>query len=987
MPESLFAIRRNLRRGVQSRTASRPTKRRNQLETLEKRELLAAEVGLIAGGAFAPHTPDDVRESFNERQRDFVEEQYGDGGEESRPEAILSPQRARWESTALGLSPNEGDPAVITWGIVPDGTDILDTNFIAGNTQSSNLVGFLDGIYGDGGTTIVAQKPWFPLFEQMYDLWSEQTGLTFVYEPNDDQAPVSSAQAADRGIFGVRPDLRISGTALDGNFGLLGYNFFPDTDAFAGGPNARLGGEEGIDGDMVIDTSDIFFALNSDGPLGENRGLINFLGHETGHGLGFAHSEPINNTKLLEPLISVAFFGPQEDDYHTAHTLYGDALEPNDSRAFPHSLGALQNEFVQLTDLSIDGNNDIDVIQFDSLLESEITISLQPTGSTYFVGPQFGIPVQVDRDQEADLGFRVVNELGQILVEVDDMGLGGSEVLSSFAIERGSHFIEVFGGGGDTQLYNLDIQFGRTFDFRTDDGRLRLMSVNPNEREIFDRNRLNLETVAPTELKLRFSGDTSIDPSTLEDGIRFRFAGEDGLNDTDDDVVITPGYLGFDIDDRVVIARFAEPLADGRYRVEVFGEDVPVSDGSPLLAADGTPFQPFDPNTDRDIFDFELELGAKVLAVVPQPVDLNDDGTISPRRNEIEVYFDDNDLFAGPNGTITLGDPSFYQLIRTSDTINPGDDLRYVPDSVTVEEFEDITVGGNVETIRVNRVVLTFADDLANLAGNGAFRLKVGSSAPVRVAGDPDRIDFVDPDDNVTDVGNVTGAAFDLGSLDSTSTVVINGGIDNLGSAFDFPGGDGEPGTRDINEERHLGAAADATPEIDVRFFNFALNRPYGTLPDGTELFSTMNTTQMERVREIYALLSDQLGVTFIESEDLGTTVVVGDLLVAGSTSGIGDGTFGSYSADLDLVVMDSAEVWYDGYGASPDITVSDSFFEATFHEIGHSIGLGSTFNLDQGTVMASLPAGGGNTLPTRITDFVYPGNHDVLHGQHLFRP
>ena len=174
------------------------------------------------------------------------------------------------------------------------------------------------------------------------------------------------------------------------------------------------------------------------------------------------------------------------------------------------------------------------------------------------------------------------------------------------------------------------------------------MSVNPNERELFDRNGLNLETVAPTELKLRFSGDSAIDPATLDDGIRIRYAGEDGLNDTDDDVVITPGHLGFDEDQRIVVARFAEPLADGRYRIEVFGEGVPASDGSPLLALDGTPFAPFDPNTNRDTFDFELELGAKVLAVVPQPVDLNDDGSIDPRRDQIEVYFDDNDCLPVP---------------------------------------------------------------------------------------------------------------------------------------------------------------------------------------------------------------------------------------------------------------------------------------------------------------------------------------------------
>ena len=210
-------------------------------------------------------------------------------------------------------------------------------------------------------------------------------------------------------------------------------------------------------------------------------------------------------------------------------------------------------------------------------------------------------------------------------------------------------------------------------------------------------------------------------------------------------------------------------------------------------------------------------------------------------------------MFAGPNGTTTLGDPAFYQLIRTNDTINPGDDLVTLPDSVTVEEFEDIVVpdpnnaGSTLtETVRVNRVVLTFPGDLAGLAGEGAFRLKVGSSAPVRVSGEPARVINVDPADGSSDVGNTAGTAFSLGALGTSSSLIINGGVRGVGSPFDFPGRDGEPGTRDIGEQQHfLGRGPDQTPGVEVRFFNFALDRPYGALPDGTELFTTINDEQM----------------------------------------------------------------------------------------------------------------------------------------------
>ncbi len=108
----------------------------------------------------------------------------------------------------------------MSWGIVSDGT-MTQSN---GNAVASNLIAFMDGIYGNGNTTIVANKPWFPIFKNAYDSWSAVSGIRFVYEPNDDGMALGGGAV---GVAGVRPDLRVTGAAIDGNFNVLAVNYFP----------------------------------------------------------------------------------------------------------------------------------------------------------------------------------------------------------------------------------------------------------------------------------------------------------------------------------------------------------------------------------------------------------------------------------------------------------------------------------------------------------------------------------------------------------------------------------------------------------------------------------------------------------------------------------------------------------------------------------------------------------------------------------------
>ncbi|QEG01009.1 Matrixin [Stieleria maiorica] len=957
-----------------------------QLETLEKRELLAAE---IAHAIFAPDTPQDVVEQWESR--------LAPNGIDALADPIL--RGSRWTTSALDSSTNFGDPMTLTWGIVPDGTTISNPG--GGNEGSSDVVAFMDSIYGGSAEPVIANKPWFPIFENIYDLWADETGLNFVYEPNDDGADLASASTAAAGVVGVRADMRIGGRFIDGDSGILAFNYYPDS-----------GGVAGFDGDMVIDTGDNFYLLNNDGPSGTNTALTNVLAHEVGHGLGIAHVLPVNGTKLMEPFVNLSFYGPQEDDIWNAHTLYGDIAESNDTLGQASDLGKLRNELRSVTGRSIDETQDVDLYRFETLVTTELSIDLKPTGSRYNAGDQTGqIPVvPVDRRAEANLSFRVLDASGVELIAVEQTPQGFDESLQDFTLDQaGVYYIEVTSqSGGGTQLYDMDVRVGRTFTFQPDDGRLRLQSVNPNAGDLFSRDELNVEFTAPTELKFRFTGDSAVNPSTLADGIRISYAGIDEISGTPDDVVITPGFLGFDENSSIVVARFAEPLRDGQYRIEVFGEGVPVSEGSPLRAADGSSFVPFENGSDRDTYDFDLELGARVLSVVPQPVKRDAQGKLSPQRNKIEVYFDDNDLFKSedPNdpGTLTLKRPEFYQLIRTADTASPSDDHAVLPTTVEVQEFETQRVadpnspsGFSDVQVRVNRVVLSFdtnfdnvaddSDDLADLPGSGAFRIKVGSSAPVRVASEvSSRVTTVT---TPPEVGDTVSSAFDLGLFGTDPgagnpyTFSITSSIRGTGSPFDYPGAIGEPGDRDISEQHHFfppNLSPDTGAGIEVKFYNFAETRAYGVLDDGREVFTTINPEQKQRIREAFALHSQYSGIQFIETVDQGLQVVVGDLSPVGASSG--GGTLGVYSPgrlstfNRDTVIMDAAKPWYNGFGR--DANPIDSFFEVALHELGHAIGLGHNYELDSGTIM---------DFPGTVTDFVYPGKHDIVHLQHLYRP
>ena len=274
-----------------------------------------------------------------------------------------------------------------------------------------------------------------------------------------------------------------------------------------------------------------------------------------------------------------------------------------------------------------------------------------------------------------------------------------------------------------------------------------------------------------------------LDAATLS-AIQFRGSGGDGTFDDGNETTIIPGFLGFadDNNSRVVIARFAETLPDDQYVIEIAGFDDtdPAAPVVGLRNIGGILFNPPDSeDSDRpmqSIF-MDIEVGPRVVAIVPQPV-VGVGAARSQMRNVVHVYFN-NDPLSNPNAgvidtnssTLSVVNPSFYKLLYTQDTVeNTDDGGPFMPTRVEYDPS-------------LNRATLEFAGDLSELApaainnGVGTYRLRVGSGEAIPAP------PLASPASGPTDAGDTfmqaaqvlpLGMTFGVG----TQSVVVTGGVD-----------------------------------------------------------------------------------------------------------------------------------------------------------------------------------------------------------------
>lgn len=472
-----------------------------------------------------------------------------------------------------------------------------------------------------------------------------------------------------------------------------------------------------------------------------------------------------------------------------------------------------------------------------------------------------------------------------------------------------------------------------------------IISNIPNEGDIITSATPPLH-VAPRELTFRFDQGQAIDPTTLPTGIKILRSGGDGVFGNGNDLVVATGFAGVPEESNEAVIRFLDTLPDDTYQITIVGA------GAGALK--NTAGQAFN-NGSNSTTTFRLDLGAQVTAVVPQPITRNASGQLVQANNQIVVYFNNDKL-----NPASAQDTDLYQLIFTAGSATTADDVVFRPTTV-------------VYNPNTNSAVLTFSGPLSSLAGPGTYRLRIGDNA-TSVATQTVNV--------VSDAGSSFGTATELGVLGTQSKALVGGAIDPPGSSptnlpynLNLPGGNDDPGTQNIPVESHVNGA-DTTPGITTLEYNF--QSIYGQDPDGNTLFNQITEVQKQRVREVFEMYGYYLGVKFVETPDQGFTIATGDMraidpTVPAERGGL-KGLAGTTSIGL-TAVMDNSENWANS-------EFGGDFFQIAMNEIGNLLGLGNAYDLPAGTNQAS----DGETPPVEAEP-VFPGDADILHGQHLFRP
>ncbi len=364
----------------------------------------------------------------------------------------------RWGSTATNPSTGaQGTPITLTWSFAPDTTLIPDN---PSGTLPSDLISFLDTTFGVGpGGDDLTQRPWFASFDQSFARLSAVSGVTYVYEPQDDGYDFADPffDFSARGILGVRGDVRLGGKTYGPGSNILASNFFPDF------------------GEMMINTTQGALFSNS---FNDYLRLRNTLMHEAMHGLGISHVDS-DAAFLIEPVSTVAFDGPQLDDILALQRLYGDALEKNGgndlfSTATPLGIVSETQSLARGTQgdttavaasatdfLSIDDASDTDFFQFTLDAPLDVSILLTPKGTTYNVGPSGGTQAPYDSRAASNLSLALFDANGttQLGPTIDANGAGAGESMFR-RLDPGQYFARVRGDQSEVQLYQISVTTG-----------------------------------------------------------------------------------------------------------------------------------------------------------------------------------------------------------------------------------------------------------------------------------------------------------------------------------------------------------------------------------------------------------------------------------------------------------------------------------------------------------------------------------------------
>lgn len=429
-----------------------------------------------------------------------------------------------------------------------------------------------------------------------------------------------------------------------------------------------------------------------------------------------------------------------------------------------------------------------------------------------------------------------------------------------------------------------------------------------------------------------------------------------------DDVTVTPAYVGLGDTDREVVIRFAETLPDDFYLIDILGTGP--------FALRNLAGLPFNAGTNKSVR-FDLDLGTTVQAVVPQPIIRASNGSLTQLRNQIYVYFNDDDL-----NPVEAVKPQFYQLVHTRDSISGNDDVVILPTLVSY----DATL--NRATLTFNRNLDALVDpNNSNIAlPISTLRLRIGNNESPTNTSVTVTNPATDPGsrfDNATDLGGVLGGS-------GSKSVIVNSEIRNTTAyTLDFPGANDEQGNRDNRYQHHVTRVDENG--IKEYFYNFTSD--LGNANRSVQL-NAITDPQKTMVRQALSLYEHYLGVRFTESDNLGFTVAVGDMQAIDPSTSFttvesnrpGGLTYAAgplrTNASQLAVIVDIQD-----FNTADDNQFGTELFRSFMRGIGVILGLGNADELPQSTVQNN------STITDPEVEKVFPGNADIIHGQFVLRP
>ncbi len=258
-------------------------------------------------------------------------------------------------------------------------------------------------------------------------------------------------------------------------------------------------------------------------------------------------------------------------------------------------------------------------------------------------------------------------------------------------------------------------------------------------------------------------------------------------------------------------------------------------------------------------------------------------------------------------------------------------------------------------------------------------------------------------------LGSSFDTAANIGTIGSSSqlqtSLILSSSIDAVPYALDLPGASDDPAHRTlprnlVNDfENHINPnfGADSTDGITTIYYNF--QQEYATDLSGTPLTSSISETQKLLARQALGLWSKYIGVQFVETANLGLTIATGSLTALRPITGTQvqlepaldfgvriDRTFTRPS-----IVLNADRVWNPNYG--------EDYLRTVTAAVGMILGLTHAGDLPATTLMKLDPeffAGNGALTDPNDAQLdaseqkyepIFPGNQDILHGQHLYRP